>query len=207
MSEPLPLDFGPVGEGWCGCGCGTRLKLNRFGTYSARAAGHFGAPSLPFKEFFWSRVNKNGPIPPLNRKLGRCWVWTMKPGTKAGYGIVSYRHKRFLAHQVSYRLTKGEVPEGLELDHRCHNRICVRPSHLRAVTHSENARNVPKKEFCPHGHRMSGRNLSIYRIKRSGGQHRVCRQCARQTQRKSRARMIARGFKRTAKGWVRADGN
>lgn len=34
----------------------------------------------------------------------------------------------------------GPLPPGLELDHLCRNKSCVRPDHLEAVTHRENMR-------------------------------------------------------------------
>ena len=40
---------------------------------------------------------------------------------------------------------KGPIPEGLVIDHLCHNHACVNPDHLRAVTHKQNGehRNGP----------------------------------------------------------------
>jgi hypothetical protein len=32
-------------------------------------------------------------------------------------------------------LTKGDALGTLEIDHRCHNKLCVNPDHLRAATH------------------------------------------------------------------------
>ncbi len=45
---------------------------------------------------------------------------------------------RILDHQFFYRLPVGPVPEGLELDHLCRVKLCVRPEHLEPVTHPEN---------------------------------------------------------------------
>ena len=45
---------------------------------------------------------------------------------------------RILYHQFFYRLLVGPVPEGLELDHLCRVKLCVRPEHLEPVTHPEN---------------------------------------------------------------------
>lgn len=66
-----------------------------------------------------------------------CWEWV---GTHAarGYGQLKVAGVRRLAHRVVYELLKGPIPHGLELDHLCHNRNCVRPNHLEPVTHQEN---------------------------------------------------------------------
>lgn len=42
------------------------------------------------------------------------------------------------AHRVAYELEREPIPPGLEPDHLCKNRACVRPDHLELVTHREN---------------------------------------------------------------------
>jgi HNH endonuclease len=67
-----------------------------------------------------------------------CWEWT---GARKdnGYGTVSHPGRRTAnAHRVVYELLEGPIPEGLDLDHLCRNRGCVKPGHLEAVTRKEN---------------------------------------------------------------------
>lgn len=45
-----------------------------------------------------------------------------------------------MAHRYSYKVHKGEIPEGLVIDHLCKNRCCANPEHLECVTHLENVR-------------------------------------------------------------------
>lgn len=47
------------------------------------------------------------------------------------------------AHRVAYELTFGEIPEGMQVDHRpnCAKR-CVNPEHLRLVTQKQNRENL-----------------------------------------------------------------
>lgn len=82
------------------------------------------------EERFWKKVDKTGD----------CWVWT---GTcvSTGYGQFWDGGKMVRAHRLSYAWTNGEIPEGMQVDHRCHDRSCVRPEHLRLVTNAQNHQN------------------------------------------------------------------
>jgi hypothetical protein len=76
-----------------------------------------------------------------------CWLWT---GTidKDGYGRGGAKQ----AHRLSYEFFVGQIPDGLQIDHTCHDptvcrggswcshRSCVNPAHLEPVTHGENTR-------------------------------------------------------------------
>ena len=81
-------------------------------------------------ERFWSKVNQGD----------SCWEWfgCRIPG---GYGQIYVEGKMLLAHRVSYSLTNGPIPDGLMVDHMCHNRACVRPDHLRIATAKQNMEN------------------------------------------------------------------
>lgn len=60
-----------------------------------------------------------------------CWEKTGW-GTKA-YGRISINSVDEYMHIVSYKLYKGEIPEGFDVDHLCHNMTCCNPEHLDAV--------------------------------------------------------------------------
>lgn len=81
----------------------------------------------PLRERFWEKVDKSGD----------CWTWTGSMKSN-GYGNIGVHGKALYAHRVSYELHVGPIPRGLLIDHLCHNRACIRPEHLRAVTMKQN---------------------------------------------------------------------
>ena len=82
------------------------------------------------EERFWEKVDKTD----------ECWLWTGACERK-GYGRFGYEGKVVRVHRLSYAWANGEIPEGLHIDHRCHQRNCVRPEHLRLVTNAQNHQN------------------------------------------------------------------
>lgn len=73
---------------------------------------------------------------------GTCWIWTAGL-TKKGYGQFKMNRKNHQAHRVSWEIFREEpLIDGLELDHICHCRNCINPSHLRQGDHKENMANL-----------------------------------------------------------------
>lgn len=86
-------------------------------------------------ERFWQKVERTE----------ECWNWT---GAKnQGYGVFSGAStletgRKFIrAHRYAWEAENGPIAEGYVLDHMCHNPSCVRPTHLREVTHKGNLEN------------------------------------------------------------------
>lgn len=122
-----------------------------------------------------------------------CWTWTGII-THQGYGrYTPYGSDHFPAHRVVYELERGQIPEGLVLDHLCRNTRCVNPSHLEVVTQKENclrgfspAAQKARQTTCLQGHPLEGDNL-----KRRKQGFRVCKICRRQGVIDSRRRKMA----------------
>jgi len=108
---------------------------------------------------FWKHVER---IPEHS-----CWEWIgRKNNTGYGYHRISNKPDiSILAHRLSLLINGQKLINGLVVDHKCRNKTCVNPKHLRQVTPRINtienndtpaAINHRKKE-CPKGHKYSFR--------------------------------------------------
>lgn len=94
-----------------------------------------GPKPKPLAERFWNKVQK-GP---------GCWEWTGSVNNH-GYGKIGRPGGNpRLAHRVSWELAYGPIPPGLWVMHRCDNSRCVRPSHFRLGTQSDNMKDCYAK--------------------------------------------------------------
>lgn len=60
----------------------------------------------------------------------------------SGYGFITCEgQNKVSVHRLVYEAFKGEIPEGMEIDHIDRNRRNNNPDNLRVVTHKENMLN------------------------------------------------------------------
>lgn len=127
---------------------------------------------------FWSKVDRSDP--------DGCWIWLAAragPNRTDQYGSFWNGERNVGAHRFSYELANGPVPAGLDLDHLCRVRLCVRPDHLEPVTRVVNVRRRYGEHHCRLGHEYTEQNTYI---DKNGW--RACVECRRQAVRRWRQR-------------------
>ena len=145
-----------------------------------------GGEKLPVR--FWTKVNFEGPAV-LDSP---CWLWTgANTGSGYPYGVSWDGLRRVKAHRWSWQTANGGIPSGQEIDHLCRNTLCVRASHLQAVTRSENIRRsdapgprAVRENTCKRGHPFTLENTLV-----RGKNWRECRICRRAIKQASNRRM------------------
>ena len=69
-----------------------------------------------------------------------CLIWTGAK-TSTGYGHLGKGGKNYKAHRYAWERANGPIPDGMFVDHMCHNALCVNVEHLRVVTNGQNQQN------------------------------------------------------------------
>ena len=71
--------------------------------------------------------------------VGDCLVWANNLND-GGYGtLLGIDGKQERAHRIVFAQTRGQTPEGLQINHLCDRPYCVQPTHLYAGTQQDNS--------------------------------------------------------------------
>lgn len=114
-------------------GCEAPHKARDFCDKHYQKASYHGqiAPRPSSEERFWAKADKTE----------TCWNWTGYVDPDLGYGHTWYEGRQERVHRVAYKRSVGPIPPRFMIDHRCHNRRCVNPDHLRLATMKQNQEN------------------------------------------------------------------
>lgn len=126
-----------IEQGLCQCGCGQKTNI---APQTVHSLGY--VRGIPRRFIGGHNGYRTKPILYAVDESTGCWNWALGRGPD-GYGSTRRKNDAGVyisqnAHRYMYKKLRGEIPEGLQLDHLCRNHLCVNPDHLRAVTHQVN---------------------------------------------------------------------
>ena len=105
------------------------------------------------QERFWLKVDRSGD----------CWIWmACRNGStpEHSYGRFRINGQTFHAHRIAWELTKGTIPEGLRVLHRCDNPPCCNPRHLFLGSQADNMQDCATKNRTTRGSRNARAKLT-----------------------------------------------
>jgi|GEM_PF-3646783 len=116
-----------------------------------------------------------------------CWLFTRAISSN-GYGIISFKNKRYSTHRLSAHLFLGlDLESKLYANHKniCPNRRCFNPEHLYIGTHNSNMSDMREKNSCCG---ICGNKYDGIKVRQNGRIDRKCMNCSRRYIRESQAR-------------------
>lgn len=120
----------------------------------------------PLSERFWGNVEKRG--------ADECWPWVGSSWTY-GYGSIQIGGREGRKHQsnrVVWLLMNGEIPDGMVVRHKCHNRACCNPSHLELGSRADNVQDMWSR---PDGAPKGNAKLTEVQVREIRNDDRSCR--------------------------------
>jgi len=95
--------------------------------------------------------------------ITQCWIYN---GLKDrdGYGRMTYEAKQQFAHRLAYAFWVAPLIPGLVVMHKCDNRPCCNPGHLKQDTQGVNNRDCSAKGRKPKGSANGNAKLTEYQV-------------------------------------------
>ncbi len=92
-----------------------------------------------------------------------CWEWQLHRSAN-GYGIIKLKGKNEYVHRLFYRIFNGPLHGATTVLHRCDNKPCCNPSHLRKGTAADNIADCKAKGRHSYGTKQRTAKLTDKRV-------------------------------------------
>jgi hypothetical protein len=109
----------------------------------------------PAPERLWPRID--WPADPTD--VDGCAVWT-GASHPTGYGQIGVGGRTLYVHRIVWALTRGPIPPGLVVRHRCDRPACCNPRHLELGTQRDNMADMVARGRQPRGGRNGSAKLT-----------------------------------------------
>ena len=127
------------GEGLCRCGCGQKTSIAKY-TDLKRGVTK-GQPLRWIHNHHQECYEPESSYTVEERGFETpCWIW-QRWTNKDGYAFFTRKKRARLAHRYFYATYVAPIPPHTVIHHRCFNRNCVNPDHLKAVSALYNSQN------------------------------------------------------------------
>ena len=141
-------------------------------------------PELEGDWRFWAKVE----FEPMTG----CFLWVGGwDNHRPPYGYIQRQGKTWRVSRYVWERLRGQIPHGLQIDHKCRNTVCVNINHLRLATPRENtlagdtlAALNAKRTHCIRGHIFDPLNT----LRCGNRRKRNCRICVNAWQREYKRR-------------------
>jgi len=100
-------------------------------------------PSLPSCHRQWTAAQRLDHDTRRDPVSG-CLIWQGGLNNN-GYGHLSFKNRHYLAHRLAWITSKGPIPPGTVVCHRCDERRCVNADHLFLATQAVNMADLRAK--------------------------------------------------------------
>ena len=106
------------------------------------------------KQLFYKHTDQTTPAGPISDLYpechNNCWIWNGPKYPNNHRGVISTycngKKRTFNAARIAYAIHFGDIPDNMQVCHKCDNPECVNPNHLFLGTGKDNMRDARIKK-------------------------------------------------------------